>query len=469
MRTPFTLTFALMFDSNGVQVRVPKVHGRSHTLAGGVLAIWIGACALMLGAPPVAAQSHAVSDSAMALNRAGRWAEAAVLARRYLDSARAGSPEETCRVRVMLAYAQLQLTQVDAARAALGAADSECEATNTRLEVASDFARLRQALGAQAASSDTSAGSPADGFWKVADPATLGLNVAALARHRAVCEQTGADACLVVYHDTLVQEWYSPRYGSPTYAMSSTKSITALVVGMLLADGKIRSIDDPVCAYLPLWCDGIRGRVTLRHLLNMTSGLPRMWADGVGGVGDKDPFVIRLVPTHEPGTVWAYSNEGAQLLSPILDVAAGEPIQDYAFRRLFGALGMRRTRLHLDEAHHAWTYADMETTARDLARIGLLMLHRGVWQGQRIISAQWIDSATHPSQTLNSRYGLLWWIDSEVKAFAAHGHLDTGVHIVPDLDLVVVRTQSKPFRGVKEGTYETVAVPLYPEFVPAGR
>ncbi|MEJ7616518.1 MAG: serine hydrolase domain-containing protein [Pyrinomonadaceae bacterium] len=58
---------------------------------------------------------------------------------------------------------------------------------------------------------------------------------------------------------------------------------------------------------------------------------------------------------NEPGTSWAYSNEGAQLLSPLLDKAAGEPIQDYARKRLFKPLGMQRTRLHLDEKKHAWT------------------------------------------------------------------------------------------------------------------
>jgi len=71
----------------------------------------------------------------------------------------------------------------------------------------------------------------------------------------------------------------------------------------------------------------------------------------------------------------AYSNEGAQLLSPLLDAAAGEPIQDYAFVGS-SAAGMDHTRLHLDGKGHAWTYADAETNTRDLARLGLLISTR---------------------------------------------------------------------------------------------
>jgi len=168
-----------------------------------------------------------------------------------------------------------------------------------------------------------------------------------------------------------------------------------------------------------------------------------------------------LSPTAEPGTRWDYSNEGAQLLSPILDRAAGEPIHEYARKRLFEPLGMRETRLHLDEQHHAWTYADMETTPRDLARIGLLMLQRGVWHERRILSEAWINASTRPSQELNPGYGLLWWLHNDPPGFAAHGHLDTDLHVFPGLDLIVVRMQAKPVAGVAEGTYEGKALPLY--------
>ena len=407
-------------------------------------------------------QGSSASDSAMALNRTGRWSEAADQARRYLASARLGSRDESCRVRVMLAYSEMQLVHQDSANAVLASADSTCEGTRAKEEMAHDLAQLHRNVPGLAR---LGASPSSDGSWATGDPRTLGLNVRALEGHLSICERTGADACLVVYRDTIVQEWYSPRYREPMYAMSSTKSITALLVGMLLDEGRLKSLDDRVCTYVRNWCDGLRARVTLRHLLSMTSGLPRMYANGVGYTSDKDKFVEDLTPTNEPGSSWAYSNEGAQLLSPILDAAAGEPIQDYALRRLFRPLGMDHTRLHADGKGHAWTYADAETTPRDLARLGRLILHKGLSDGRRIVSQAWIETATQPSQQMNPRYGLLWWIDPEAKAIAMHGHLDTDVHILPDLALVVVRMQTRPFAGVPEGTYEREAVPLYREFV----
>jgi CubicO group peptidase (beta-lactamase class C family) len=269
----------------------------------------------------------------------------------------------------------------------------------------------------------------------------------------------------VIRHDKIVQEWYSPRYADPMMAMSSTKSVTGLLVTMLIADGRIHGLDDRACLYVQAWCTGMRGAVTIRQLMSMTSGLAMRAADSsVGFVSDKDRFVIGLTPANPPGTTWAYSNEGAQLLSPILDAAAGEPIQAYAARRLFGPTGMASTALHIDQAGHAWTYADMYTTARDFARIGVLALHHGDWLGTQVFPADAIDTLT-TAQALNSRYGLLWWLDPEAHAYATHGHLDTDIHVVPALDLVVVRMQSKPFPGASEGAYERALLPMLSTFV----
>jgi hypothetical protein len=127
---------------------------------------------------------------------------------------------------------------------------------------------------------------------------------------------------------------------------------------------------------------------------------------------------------------------------------------------------MSRTSLHLDSKGHAWTYADMETTGRDFARLGMLMLQRGRWEGSQIVSSAWIDSSTSPSQKLNPRYGLLWWLDPAARAYAAHGHLDTDLHVLPQSGLIVVRMQARPFPGGKEGEYEREALLLFPKIVP---
>lgn len=320
--------------------------------------------------------------------------------------------------------------------------------------------RALSAAEAAAASND-------DSFWKVINPKTdPELSTAALSAHQALCQRTGADACIVIHHDRIVQEWYGPLYTTPMPGMSSTKSVSGLLTGMLIADGRIKNVDAHVCTFISSWCDGRRAQVTLRHVLTMTSGLPMMRDSSVGFKSDKNGFVTHLIPTSVPGTKWDYSNEGAQLLSPILDAAAKEPIQNYARRRLFEPLGMHSTRLHVLRGQ-AWTYADMETTARDFARIGVLALHHGKWNGKQIVNADWFAQSTKPSQTLNPRYGLLWWIDPEIRGYATHGYLDTDVHVIPDLDLVMVRMQSKPVTTARDGDYEREGMKMFRTIVRA--
>ncbi|HWT03833.1 MAG TPA: serine hydrolase [Pyrinomonadaceae bacterium] len=402
----------------------------------------------------VVAQQDATADRVTELNRKGDWEQAARLAQKYLLSGEPKSPAQRCGAYYGLAYAQNKLGRSEEARDTLGVYDKECGKAAGADSLGAEVARLRAELTAPPPHVPVMG----DDFWQSADPSAVGMNVKALERHGDLCTRTGADACLVIRKGKVVQERYYKTYQAPMMAMSSTKSITGILVGMLIEDGKIKSVDEPVCSYIKEWCAGQKARVTLRHLLAMTSGLPRMFDEGVGFIADKNPFVINLPLATEPGTKWDYSNEGVQLLSPILDKAAGEPIQDYARKRLFEPLGMKETRMHLDEKGHAWTYADMETTPRDLARIGLLMLNKGVWQGKRIVSESWVTQMTTP-QALNPRYGLLWWLYDSPKGYAAQGYLDTNLYVFPEQDLIVVRMQAKP--RTQQQPYEAEALTLF--------
>jgi Beta-lactamase len=425
-------------------------------------ALMMGLAFLIGGA---AAQEKPPLDQMMELNRSGRWDEAAQLAQRFIDAhpekSNAQNPQSTderCQAYYSLIYSQTRLGLFTEARSNLTTYDQKCQHITSHNWIHGEVARLREELATQkSAVKSQNAGSYSqpktgssikhDGFWLNVDPASVGINPAALESHRLLCQRSGADACLVIRRGKIVQEFYSTRYRLPIMAMSSTKSITGILVGMLIDDGKIKSLDERVCTYISEWCAGPRGKVSLRHLLSMTSGLPRMYEEGVSSTNEKNEFVVKLPLAAKPGEKWDYSNEGVQLLSPILDKAAGEPIQDYARRRLFEPLGMQETRLHLDSKHHAWTYADMETSARDFARIGLLMLNKGVWGKRRIVSAKWVEQSTKPSQDLDPGYGLLWWLYEKPAGFGAQGYLDTNLYVFPAEELVIVRMQSKPFEG----------------------
>jgi CubicO group peptidase (beta-lactamase class C family) len=222
--------------------------------------------------------------------------------------------------------------------------------------------------------------------------------------------------------------------------MSSTKSISNLLIGILIDQGRVR-LDDSVSRFIPQWKAGAAAGVTIRHLLSMTSGIPdNRSVQDVGTVEDKEALVFGMALATTPGSTWAYSNNGAFLLSPIIKAAAGESVASFAERNLFQPLGMRDTRMHVYPEGQAWTHADMETTPGDLARIGQLMLDRGVWRGRRIVSSQWVDSSLTRSQA-QVPYGLMWWLNIP-NGFAARGYRETNVYVFPRQELVIVRMQN---------------------------
>ena len=412
----------------------------------------------------VQAQSN---DSITALNRQGRWSEAAAAAQALLRSD--GEPAQKCETRAILVYALSRLGRLDEVREQAAAFDSECgvlpDGHWARREV--DAARPGDVATSSIASSEVAIalskdGGDGEGDWQVASASTLGVDTTVLREHRTLCARTHADACLVVRKGAIVDEWYGPRYVQPIGAMSSTKSVTGLLIGILEAQGRL-SVDDPVARWLPEWRAGAEAGVTIRHLLAMTSGLPdeRKTSD-VGHVRDKEALVFGLGVPGTPGGGWAYTNNGAFLLSPIIKRAAGEPVADFAERVLFAPLGMRNTRFHVYPDGQAWTHADLQTTPRDLARLGQVMLDGGRWRDAQVVPAEWVRASTVPSQRFHP-YGLLWWLDVD-GGFAARGYLDTNLYVFPDRELVVVRMQARPAGPVVP--YDAEAQRLFKRLVP---
>jgi CubicO group peptidase (beta-lactamase class C family) len=399
-------------------------------------------------------------------NRRGKYDEATRYARAAIGRRELG-PEALCPAWLNVFYAAHRTGDKAAAAAAVRSFDEAAARLPADDPVLIEMIELKQALGlGGGVAPPVVAPTPAegDGFWQSADPAALGLDPAAIKEHLELAKASGADGVLVAYRGKVVSEWYSPRYRTPAATMSSVKSITGLLAGLLIADGKL-ALDDPVSRFVPGWAERRRGRVTVRHLLTMTSGLSQFRApgQGVAVADDKNAYVVGLEPTSEPGSRWDYSNEGVQLLSPILEKAAGVPLQDYARDRLFRPLGMEETRLRLDAKGHAWTYADAETSLRDFARLGEMMRNKGHWRGRPIVPAAWVDASTRPCPQ-NARYGYLWWLITEPKGFAARGYLDTNCYVFPGLELVVARVQARPYLFATE-PYEPKALALFKKIV----
>lgn len=417
------------------------------------------AAAFLVSVAPVQAQVEALR-----LIQTRRWDDARQLATDAL--ADDGRPAvERCEWGLYLATAHLRLDAPPAARAALAASEPDCAA----LPAGHWLLTYQADLHANLAPPPPPTVRPDDG-WTTADPAAVGADTTALALHLALCQASRADACLVAVRGQIVQEWYGPEYREPMLTGSVVKSWTSLLAGLLVADGAL-ALDDPVGRWIPEWTAGADAGVTVRQLLTMTAGLDNRTEGGVGGGGaeTKAAFVYGLPLDWAPGTRWAYSNEGAYLLSPILARAAGVPLQDYARARLFGPLDMADTRFKTDADGTAWTEGDAETTLRDFAKPAQLVAGEGVWNGRPIVPAEWIETSTDAS-ALNLRYGMLWWrLDAGDRTLTmASGHPGNLYVIDPTTDVALVRMQKSP-RAESELYAPEVVGRLAHWILPSGR
>jgi len=239
----------------------------------------------------------------------------------------------------------------------------------------------------------------------------VGLDEGLLAALIEEAEETESDALIVIKDGRTVVERYFGREVGAIETMSVTKSIVSLAIGLLVDEGRIESVDAPLSTWFPEWSEGDKAAVTLRHVLTHTSGLEhRMGARVLNAQDDRLAFVRESPLTEPPGTTFSYNNEATQLLSGVIEAAAGEPVDAYLDRRLFQPMGTADWRWERDPAGNAQTFYGLSLRPADLARIGLLMLDRGEWEGEALIGEDWVRQSTAPGGPLHPYYGLLWWI-----------------------------------------------------------
>lgn len=280
-----------------------------------------------------------------------------------------------------------------------------------------------------------------------------------------VLKNTGADSGVVIYGDRVVPftdgdeektVFYSPGCPERSSMTSNTKSFAAVVAFKMMEDGLI-NLDAKVSDLMPEWNWGKdgdnRGDITIRDLLTHSSGLP----------GDSPQFpdvtksCLRYIPKGKIGD-FLYSNIGVQLLSPILSKALKESgtgtLEGYIQTKILDPLGMSRTLMNKDNEGTVLLYANMDSTCLDFARFGLLIKNKGTWQGAQLLESKTVEELLRPSAA-NPAMSHLWWLGyapvsdprpAGVSAdqpilISAIGALHNNMYIVPELDLVVVRTQ----------------------------
>lgn len=286
----------------------------------------------------------------------------------------------------------------------------------------------------------------------------------------------------VIRHGYLVRELYTFNVLPHTRfdIWSGTKSFTGTAWGLLLEEARQNRLPQGVHldldthAYelipegIPL-SDPHKERITFRHLLTMTSGIPGE-ASGVVGMPTatnqgafehalgKAPnrygrWTKQLVA--EPGTHWEYSDPAMCHLAIAFANIMKQEMSDYLQEKIFQPIGIENLSWDVQGGSgflgpHTNAHTGVHVSTRELARFGYLALHDGKWEGNQLIPHWWMEIATRSSQKHNPDYGYTWWVNTAGKywpnlprdAFALSGYRSNRCYIIPSLDLVVVRIGS---------------------------
>lgn len=242
-------------------------------------------------------------------------------------------------------------------------------------------------------------------------PAFDRVDPAALERLLAAARDAHSDALVVLHDGELVGAWHRGGRSRRIESMSVTKSIVNLAIGRLVTLGAIESIDLPVSRFCPQWSTGRKARVTIRHLLNHTSGIESgRTTEEIYASNDFVRLALNAEITSEPGSRLFYNNKAVNLLAGIVEKAVGKKMDAFLRDDLFARLGITDFRWSRDRAGNPHAMAGLRIHAEDLAKLGQLVLDRGRWQGEQLIDESWFDESLRPGSPHSGTSGLLWWL-----------------------------------------------------------
>lgn len=298
------------------------------------------------------------------------------------------------------------------------------------------------------------------------------LNIPLGAEEKAFMQQMESSSFLVFKGDRLIHESYWNGHDQETVSnsFSAAKTVVALLIGVALQEGKIKSIDEPVSNYLERFKRGDRKKVSIRHLLMMASGLN--WQEsGANPLSENAEsyygsnlysLSTRQKLINEPGKHFNYQSGNSQLLGFIVEEATGMNVSEYAQKNIWGKIGTEHDAFwSLDrEDGHEKSFCCLYSTSRDFGRLGRLIKNRGNWNGEQLISKDFMDDMfTNPTLSTdehipNYRYGLHIWtyLGGDSPVYYCRGILGQYIIAIPEKDLVIVRTGMKRKDNIEKNT-----------------
>jgi len=279
-----------------------------------------------------------------------------------------------------------------------------------------------------------------------------------------------AVTAIVVLKDGLLRHEAYYRGTGPDdlrISWSVAKSFLSALLGVLLEEGEIESVEDPVTRYAPALEGTAYDGATIEDVLQMESGVKfnedyfDFWSD-INKMGrvlalgrSMDGFAADIDETiAEPGEMWKYVSIDTHVLSMVIRGATGRPIAELMSEHIVAPLGLERAPTYVTDGFGtAFVLGGLNLTTRDYARFGQMILQNGAWEGEQIVPAAWVAASTRPSAKTEpgaSRYGYQWWMPADARPgeVFARGVYGQYIYINKPLGVVIaVNSADKGFRG----------------------
>ena len=278
------------------------------------------------------------------------------------------------------------------------------------------------------------------------------INVSEINSVHNIIDEYPINAEVIIKDGVIVDEYYKEGYDSNSiFSLQSTsKSVTSAIFGIAIDKGYIESVNTPISNYFPQILNSdseYKRQITIWNLLTHTTGLNASdtanWYEWLESDNWVD-YVLNRPAISRPGTVFNYFTGNTHLLSSIIQQVTGKTLYEFGKENLFDKLDMESVECGVDPQGISDGGNGFKMNIYDMAKLGQLYLNNGVWNGEQIISEQWIKDSTtiqFDRSSGSADYGYQWWVrtfgENDYPAYFAQGHYGQYIFVVPDLKLVV--------------------------------
>jgi len=276
---------------------------------------------------------------------------------------------------------------------------------------------------------------------------------------KPINDKLGTVAYVVIKNDSIIFEEYWNGYSadSSSNSFSMAKSWISTLVGIAIKEGKIESINQKACDFLPEFCEGDNSKITIKHLLTMSSGLDwdEDYHDPLGQTAEAyfapnlKKQMMRLKAVEPPGETFKYHSSCSQLLAFIVESATGQSVNEYTSEKLWKPMGAKHPALWNTDTKRGdeKAFCCINSNARDFARLGKLYMNQGNWNGTQLLDSNYVKEATSVSNLLdedenkNVNYGYQFWIANRkgLDVYYTRGLWGQYVICIPEKDMIIVR------------------------------